>query len=49
LIPKENLDKWLAYLRNSYPTIAFKASTQKQKSNLSRQEKSMHCCLCMVK
>lgn len=28
LIPKEALDKWLKYLRNDFPTIAFKASTQ---------------------
>jgi nuclear GTP-binding protein len=36
LIPRENLKKWLRYLRNELPTVAFKACTQKQKSNLSR-------------
>ncbi|KAL0075750.1 P-loop containing nucleoside triphosphate hydrolase protein [Phycomyces blakesleeanus] len=34
LVPKENVDKWLKYLRNEYPTIAFKASTQNQRRNL---------------
>lgn len=29
LIPKDNTEKWLSYLRNEYPTIAFKASTQR--------------------
>jgi len=28
LIPRENLNAWIKYLRNEYPTIAFKASTQ---------------------
>ena len=28
------MDKWLKYLRNEFPTIAFKASTQSQKQNL---------------
>jgi nuclear GTP-binding protein len=35
LIPRDNVTKWLKYLRNEFPTIAFKASTQSQKSNLS--------------
>lgn len=30
LVPREVLQKWLSYLRQEYPTIAFKASTQKQ-------------------
>lgn len=38
LIPKNNLDEWLAYLRQSLPTVAFKASTQTQKSNLSHSK-----------
>ena len=38
LIPRDNLSKWLKYLRNELPTIAFKASTQKQNSNLSRSK-----------
>ena len=41
LIPQENLEKWLKYLRNDYPTIAFKASTQKQKNKLSRKKQSV--------
>lgn len=28
LVPREVVEKWLAYLRNEFPTIAFKASTQ---------------------
>eukprot|EP00088_Acartia_fossae_P020329 TRINITY_DN2193_c0_g1_i11.p1 TRINITY_DN2193_c0_g1~~TRINITY_DN2193_c0_g1_i11.p1 ORF type:complete len:595 (+),score=223.18 TRINITY_DN2193_c0_g1_i11:47-1831(+) len=28
LVPKENLLAWIKYLRNEYPTIPFKASTQ---------------------
>merc|ERR1719431_1599407 len=28
LVPRENLLAWIKYLRNEYPTIAFKASTQ---------------------
>lgn len=34
LVPKENVEAWLKYLRNEYPTVAFKASTQSQKENL---------------
>ncbi len=34
LVPKENVEGWLKYLRNEFPTIAFKASTQTQKENL---------------
>lgn len=30
LVPKENVQKWLKYLRNDYPTLAFKCSTQKK-------------------
>lgn len=28
LVPRDNLQAWIKYLRNEYPTIAFKASTQ---------------------
>ncbi|GAB6021291.1 Guanine nucleotide-binding protein-like 3 [Chamberlinius hualienensis] len=35
LIPSENLNEWLKYLRNEFPTMPFKASTQSQKHNLS--------------
>ncbi|KAI9335408.1 P-loop containing nucleoside triphosphate hydrolase protein [Pilaira anomala] len=36
LVPKENVEQWLKYLRNEYPAIAFKASTQSQRNNLSQ-------------
>lgn len=36
LIPKENIKAWLDYLRNEYPAVAFKSSTQNQKSNLAQ-------------
>ncbi|EJD76445.1 hypothetical protein, variant 2 [Loa loa] len=36
LVPKENVKKWLTYLRQQSPTIAFKASTQEQSRNLGR-------------
>ncbi|KAG0424475.1 hypothetical protein HPB47_028315 [Ixodes persulcatus] len=35
LIPRENLERWLKHLRNELPTLAFKASTQSQRNNLS--------------
>lgn len=37
LIPRENLDKWLVYLRKFGPVIPFKASTQTQKKNIGRR------------
>ncbi|XP_068760041.1 guanine nucleotide-binding protein-like 3 homolog isoform X1 [Montipora capricornis] len=40
LVPKEIVDKWLKYLRNEFPTIAFKASTQSQKQNLHQSKVS---------
>ncbi|KAI8997368.1 P-loop containing nucleoside triphosphate hydrolase protein [Pilobolus umbonatus] len=40
LVPKENVEKWLKYLRNEYPTIAFKASTQNQRNNLGQSNVS---------
>lgn len=30
LVPRANVEKWMAYLRNTYPTVAFKSSTQKK-------------------
>lgn len=37
LVPKEIVEKWLEYLRNELPTVAFKASTQHhQVKNLTR-------------
>lgn len=40
LVPRENLDKWLKYLRKSGPVTAFKASTQDQKGHLGRRKLS---------
>lgn len=34
LVPRESAEKWLKYLREELPTVAFKSSTQEQKSNL---------------
>ncbi|XP_064605181.1 guanine nucleotide-binding protein-like 3-like protein isoform X2 [Liolophura sinensis] len=36
LVPRENVEAWLKYLRNECPTVAFKACTQTQNENLSR-------------
>ncbi|KAI7886335.1 P-loop containing nucleoside triphosphate hydrolase protein [Lichtheimia hyalospora FSU 10163] len=36
LVPKENIEQWLKYLRNEYPAIAFKSSTQSQRKHLGR-------------
>ncbi|XP_039269910.2 guanine nucleotide-binding protein-like 3 homolog [Styela clava] len=36
LVPKENVEAWLKYLRAEFPTVAFKASTQSQRQNLSQ-------------
>ncbi|KAI0218800.1 Guanine nucleotide-binding protein-like 3 [Lamellibrachia satsuma] len=38
LVPKENVEAWLKYLRKELPTVAFKASTQTQKDNLSHSK-----------
>lgn len=35
LVPPEVVQAWLAYLRRDFPTVAFKASTQQQRSHLS--------------
>lgn len=35
LVPAEVVRQWLTYLRREFPTIAFKASTQQQRSNLN--------------
>lgn len=34
LVPRESVEKWLQYLREELPAVAFKCSTQEQKSNL---------------
>lgn len=38
LVPRENLDQWLKYLRTSVPAVAFKASTQDQANRLGRKK-----------
>lgn len=40
LVPRENVEAWLKYLRCEYPTVAFKASTQNQLSNLGQSNVS---------
>ena len=37
LVPREVAEKWLAYLREELPTVAFKCSTQQQASHLSHK------------
>ena len=34
LVPREAVEKWLTYLRGELPAVAFKCSTQEQKSKL---------------
>jgi len=41
LVPRDVVEKWLKYLRNEFPTLAFKASTQNQKENLARSKISV--------
>eukprot|EP01130_Rhizamoeba_saxonica_P018705 TRINITY_DN9452_c0_g1_i1.p1 TRINITY_DN9452_c0_g1~~TRINITY_DN9452_c0_g1_i1.p1 ORF type:complete len:557 (-),score=166.82 TRINITY_DN9452_c0_g1_i1:108-1778(-) len=41
LVPRENVEDWLTYLRNDLPAIAFKASTQNQRSNMSQAKLNM--------
>ncbi|PIO39637.1 Guanine nucleotide-binding protein-like 3-like protein, partial [Aquarana catesbeiana] len=36
LVSKSIVEKWLKYLRNEFPTVAFKASTQQQNKNLQQ-------------
>ncbi|XP_031553946.1 guanine nucleotide-binding protein-like 3 homolog [Actinia tenebrosa] len=38
LIPKDIAEKWLKYLRNEFPAVIFKSSTQTQKQNLSHSK-----------
>ncbi|TRY75131.1 hypothetical protein TCAL_00663 [Tigriopus californicus] len=38
LVPKDNLEAWIRYLRREYPTIAFKSSTQNQGHNLGQSK-----------
>ena len=41
LVPRENVEAWLKHLRNEFPTVAFKASTQTQTKNLVRKNVEM--------
>ncbi|MDP2434354.1 MAG: GTPase [archaeon] len=41
LIPRQNMLAWLKYLRHSLPTIAFKCSTQTQRSHLGQATASV--------
>lgn len=34
LVPRESAETWLKYLREEFPAVAFKCSTQEQRSNL---------------
>lgn len=36
LVPRDNLEKWLKYLRQEYPTVVFKSSTQNQGGRLGQ-------------
>lgn len=38
LVPRENLEKWLNYLRKSGPVIPFKATTQTQKHRIGNRK-----------
>ncbi|KAI9298645.1 P-loop containing nucleoside triphosphate hydrolase protein [Neoconidiobolus thromboides FSU 785] len=38
LIPQDIANQWILYLRNEFPTIAFKASTQNQRTNISQKK-----------
>ncbi|KAI4354019.1 hypothetical protein L6164_002920 [Bauhinia variegata] len=40
LVPRESVEKWLKYLREELPTVAFKCSTQEQRSNLGWRSSS---------
>lgn len=39
LVPKEVAEQWLTTLRKEFPTIAFRSSTQQQRTNLGRAAK----------
>ncbi|CAA6673277.1 unnamed protein product [Spirodela intermedia] len=40
LVPREAVQKWLKYFREELPTVAFKCSTQEQRSNLGWKSSS---------
>ncbi|XP_025901897.1 guanine nucleotide-binding protein-like 3 [Nothoprocta perdicaria] len=39
LVPKENLEKWLNYLKNEFPTVAFKSATLLKDRNMLEKVK----------
>eukprot|EP00003_Mantamonas_plastica_P017407 TRINITY_DN288_c0_g1_i3.p1 TRINITY_DN288_c0_g1~~TRINITY_DN288_c0_g1_i3.p1 ORF type:complete len:326 (+),score=96.58 TRINITY_DN288_c0_g1_i3:351-1328(+) len=41
LVPREVVTAWLKYLRQEYPTFAFKSSTQQQKNNIGRSSRDI--------
>ena len=41
LVPRDNIAKWIKYLRRELPAIAFKASTQNQKKRLGQKGRSV--------
>ncbi|CAK7349360.1 unnamed protein product [Dovyalis caffra] len=40
LVPREAVEKWLKHLREEFPAVAFKCSTQEQRSNLGWKSSS---------
>lgn len=42
LVPRHNVEKWMAYLRNSHPTVAFKSSTQRKGKISQSNQKFSH-------
>ncbi|KAL9397698.1 hypothetical protein Peur_011951 [Populus x canadensis] len=40
LVPREAVEKWLRYLREEFPAVAFKCNTQEQRSNLGWKSSS---------
>ncbi|EDS41546.1 GTP-binding protein-invertebrate [Culex quinquefasciatus] len=51
LVPRENLEKWLKYLRKTGPVIPFKATTQAQKYRIGNRKfkaaKTLECSPCI--
>uniref|UniRef100_A0A2M4A3J9 Guanine nucleotide-binding protein-like 3 homolog n=1 Tax=Anopheles triannulatus TaxID=58253 RepID=A0A2M4A3J9_9DIPT len=51
LVPRDNLERWMKYLRRSGPVIPFKATTQTQKSNIGQKKfkasKNFDCSPCI--
>lgn len=51
LVPRENLEKWLKYLRKTGPVIPFKATTQTQKFRIGNRKfkaaKTLECSPCI--